>query len=91
MPYRFLSHGDTETALYVAADDQDGILYIGITRDPKSRMRAHARRSGWWSVMQMIRFYWFPTRYEALDVERSLIERIQPPWNRAYNARALDL
>ncbi len=70
-----------ETAVYRAFDGAGRLLYIGVTKSPHARMRGHETTSEWWPEMQSVVFEWLPSREAALDLERSLIETLRPPFN----------
>lgn len=78
-----------ETALYRAYDAHGVLLYVGITKDPQTRMRGHERTSEWWAEMQSVSFEWFDTRRAALDEETRLIGALRPPFNVDKNPEAV--
>lgn len=76
---RKAGHDPAEAIVYV---------YVGVTSDLRSRMRAHSRR-WWWPGIDhdLTAFVEFPTRAEANTAERDAIELHQPEMNRAGRLR----
>lgn len=69
------------TALYRYFDEDDRLLYVGITKALRTRTAQHASRSSWseFSVRSTITRY--PTRREAEDAERLAIVEEKPLFN----------
>lgn len=73
------------TALYRLYDTADRLLYVGITNDPKERMKAHAGDKDWWPSVCTRDFEWFASREEAAAAEVIAIREEQPAHNRTHN------
>lgn len=73
------------TGLYrlIGADGQ--LLYVGISCDPETRMKAHHGRA-WWSQVESNRIEWHETRVAALVAERIAIREERPRYNVAETA-----
>lgn len=56
-------------------------LYVGMTSDLVSRMKAHRRTKPWWSDVRLISFARYGTRREAEEVEADLIADEFTRWN----------
>ncbi|MFE9064890.1 GntR family transcriptional regulator [Streptomyces violaceusniger] len=82
--------GPTErTALYRLYDTDDRLLYLGITSEPKVRMKAHATDKPWWGDVETREVEWFDTRDEAAAAEIEAIRHEQPVHNHAHNTAAM--
>lgn len=59
-------------------------IYVGVTSDLRSRMRAHSRK-WWWALVvpDLCELLEMPTRPEANALERSMIGWYLPEMNRA--------
>ncbi|WP_405536949.1 GntR family transcriptional regulator [Streptomyces antimycoticus] len=77
------------TALYRLYGADDRLLYVGITSEPKTRMKAHAADKSWWTEVQTREVEWFGTRDEAAAAEVEAIRREQPLHNHIHNTAAL--
>jgi predicted GIY-YIG superfamily endonuclease len=73
------------TALYRLYDADGRLLYIGITNDPNRRWAQHARSSRWWPKVVTKKIEWLQSRSASLAAEKVEIERLNPPYNRAWN------
>jgi hypothetical protein len=69
--------------VYVYYDKDQVVLYVGITRDDDARHAQHMADKPW-SRFVMSRAEWgvFTYRQEALNAEASLIDQLDPPFNR---------
>lgn len=85
-----VSNGDTH-ALYRFYDATGQLLYVGITADPGSRWRSHAREKPWWHQVAHITLEAHPTRETVLDAERAAIRRERPLHNVVHNRDAQPL
>lgn len=72
------------TYLYMYADEAGALLYVGITGNEVDRYRQHTSAE-WWPYAAIHETHEFPNRAEAEAVERMLIGRFQPPFNRKHN------
>ena len=73
------------TAIYLWSDADGAPIYYGITKDMHSRQTRHARYGAWGVFSASCRVEWVDSRDEALKVERELIERDRPIFNRQHN------
>lgn len=69
------------TALYRFFDEQDRLLYVGITCNPEERWRRHASDKTWWSTVARKTLDWHPDRETALLAECLAITTERPRWN----------
>ncbi|MCX4697021.1 GntR family transcriptional regulator [Streptomyces sp. NBC_01373] len=76
------------TALYRLFDVDERLLYVGITTEPKVRMKAHAADKAWWSEVSTREFEWFDSRGEAAKAEVAAIRAERPVHNHAHNTAA---
>ena len=75
---------------YIAYDDSDQPLYIGVTSNFKQRMTAHKASSAWWPYAARVRALGgWGTRKIANQAELILIRAYDPPWNRNGRVQAL--
>lgn len=73
------------TALYRLYDAEHDLLYIGISRTPEERFKAHAHERNWWHLVRYVDLTWF-TSYpaaRAAEIAAHLAER--PPLNGMAN------
>jgi hypothetical protein len=70
------------TAVYLAYDAAETLLYIGTTLDPKRRWREHAKDKPWWPQVEYVDWRWFPDSVQAEAAEQWYIARECPPHNR---------
>lgn len=65
---------ERRTAVYRVFDDDDTLLYVGCSYDPRSRFHAH-RGSPMWPAAAYTKLAWFPDRFTALLEEaRAIVE-----------------
>lgn len=78
-------HPDTETptALYRYFDNEDVLLYIGISDKPEKRRRQHCDKSAWYRFADHWSVEWYAHRedaarqeWEAIDIEEPLFNRM---------------
>lgn len=77
------------TALYRFYDQDDRLLYVGITEKVAIRWRAHARQSLWWHEVSRKTVAWFPSRDEAATAEVAAIQEEHPLYNITHAVRVL--
>lgn len=65
--------------LYHIYGENDRLLYVGITRNPTGREKAHRRR--WGNVIERIEYEQFDSHEEVLAEERREIAIHNPPFN----------
>lgn len=75
------------TVLYRFFNSAGDLLYVGITRDPASRIAQHGAEKPWWHVVANVTLEWHDSRQEALDAERAAIIAEQPAHNVIHNLR----
>lgn len=75
------------TALYRYFDADDGLLYIGISRDPDARWTAHLYESKapWCQLAAARTLEWHPSRDEAARAEIAAIRAERPRFNGSHN------
>lgn len=74
------------THVYWLFDRDDQFVYIGVAFDLDARFKIHSTESGrWWYQVERFEATLYPTRREALAVERVEIGRHRPPHNKAGN------
>lgn len=76
------------TALYRLYDTNDLLLYVGITSEPKVRMKAHAADKAWWPEVSTREFEWFDSREDAAKAEIAAIRAEIPVHNHNHNTAA---
>lgn len=72
------------TAVYRLYDAEDRLLYVGITVNPKSRLRDHRTKKPWWHEVARTETRWFDTRPEAEDVEGVAIRDERPLYDATH-------
>ncbi|MDF5758773.1 hypothetical protein [Spongiactinospora sp. TRM90649] len=74
------------TALYRYFDDQDRLLYVGMTNDLSLRTRNHVRASDWMAFAVRSTIERYPSRSEAEAAEHKAISDESPIFNVRGNA-----
>lgn len=69
------------TALYRHHGADGELLYVGISRNPFTRMDSHTHESNWMSSVKNMSVQWFDTRRAALDAEAIAIQNENPIHN----------
>lgn len=77
------------TALYRCFDADDELLYVGISKDPKTRFEQH-RDKPWWRDVTMRVVEWYDNRPAAEHAERKAIQSEGPRYNVQHNQRPAD-
>lgn len=72
-------------ALYRFFDDQDRLLYIGITIDPGARWKTHSKEQPWWFEVTTVTLEKYQSRGSVLRAERAAIIDEHPRYNIVYN------
>lgn len=77
------------TSVYRYYDENDMLIYVGITHRGHGRNLQHSDRASWWPYVarQMVDHY--PDRQTAVDRERELIRLHEPPFNVQHNPNHL--
>ncbi|MGW4720897.1 hypothetical protein [Nocardia sp. NPDC004260] len=73
------------TSLYLYYDKFDVLLYVGITSRGIRRNHEHNADKEWWRYVSRQEVRHLPSRDEARRLERELIIRLRPPFNRQHN------
>ncbi|MFI6228661.1 GIY-YIG nuclease family protein [Micromonospora echinospora] len=69
------------TALYRFYDQDDAVIYVGVTADLETRWMSHKREKPWWPEVSRREVEWYPDRHKALQAEAETIEREKPRYN----------
>lgn len=69
------------TAVYRLYAADDTLLYVGVAKRFGTRWDRHARAQPWWAHVDHQSVYWYPTREDALLIERRAIEAERPVYN----------
>lgn len=69
------------TALYRFFDAAGNLLYVGVTKNPKSRWQTHALEQCWWHLVTRNEVTWCPSRREAAAAEKQAIRDEDPVYN----------
>jgi predicted GIY-YIG superfamily endonuclease len=75
------------TYLYKLYDQNNKLLYIGITTDYKVRFKNHANNQSWWNKVSRHWIKKYPSRTSALRAEKRIIARQKPKYNITYNSQ----
>lgn len=67
--------------VYRMFDENDELLYVGITANLPGRLAQHRAEKPWWTLVARIELRHLDSRREALDSERYLIVTEKPLWN----------
>lgn len=68
--------------VYEHLDANGVVLYVGQTTTPAFRLAAHTTRSPWFADVAEIRWHQCDTAERMGDVERQMVETLQPPHNK---------
>lgn len=74
-----------ETVLYHYYDDQDVLLYVGITANMFTRTNSHETDSTWMDFAARSTIEHFPDRESALEAEKGAIRHHRPLFNVEHN------
>ncbi len=66
------------TQLYRHFDEEDNLLYVGVSLSALHRLGQHRHHSQWFETIKKVTIETFPTREEALEAERRSI-RVEKP------------
>lgn len=69
------------TALYRLYDQDDRLLYVGISNEPERRLLAHRADKEWWPEVESTQLDWFDSRLEAARAETKAIADEGPAYN----------
>lgn len=76
-----VSTRQVQTGLYRHFDAAGGLLYVGISAKPPTRLAEHARGSDWAKAIARVTIEWFETREAALIAETHAIQSEAPAFN----------
>ena len=65
----------TKTSVYKFYDDEQNLLYVGISLNVFARLSQHKRDKDWWDEITNIKVQHTDTREDALDLEARLIKQ----------------
>ncbi|WP_392971102.1 hypothetical protein [Streptomyces sp. LN245] len=69
------------TALYRLYDAEHDLLYIGISRKPDERFKAHDHTHPWWHLVKYVDLTWFECFTAASQAEKGAQLSERPPYN----------
>lgn len=75
--------------VYRAYAEDGALLYVGCTVDLLPRMRSHQRHAEWWHLVHHFVITGYPSKHEALRVERRAINTEGPAYNRHRRRHAV--
>ena len=70
-----------KVSLYRYFCEADTLLYVGIAKQPISRMGQHEGDKSWFAQVRFIEIEWFNSRDDALLAEGEAIKKERPKWN----------
>jgi hypothetical protein len=73
--------GGVTNTVYRCWDENNVLLYVGLSNQISMRLAAHARTSPWYSLTTVVTSESFPTRILAEVAERKAIRTEQPKFN----------
>lgn len=77
---------DKPFILYRLWDASDQLLYVGITKTLRVRMRSHGRHQIWWHHVARKTFEYYIDRKSLVHAETRAIKRERPKWNVCHNS-----
>ena len=69
--------------LYRHFDEWENLLYVGVSLSTIQRLAQHKHHSHWFNSIEKVTIEQFPSREEALDAERTAIQKEDPLHNLA--------
>ena len=69
-------------ALYRLLADDLSLLYVGISENPRERLRTHAQKQEWWPEVAHLLIVELPSKRRALDLELEAIRIDHPKYNK---------
>lgn len=76
---------DRPHALYRFWDDNNNLLYVGITVHLPNRVAQHRGEKEWWTEIATITIEHHPDRESVLEAEHAAIRTEHPVWNVIHN------
>lgn len=78
-----------ETYVYHLFTDDKELLYIGVSSNPKERMKEHKREKDWFREVSCYTERLFESRDLALEIERDEIKMFSPKYNIVHNGETV--
>jgi predicted GIY-YIG superfamily endonuclease len=72
------------TYLYRHYDRRGKLLYVGISNDPKRRIKEHKDKE-WYKYITKVTYVKYKTRDKALKEEEKAIKKEKPIYNKVHN------
>ncbi len=69
------------TAVYRLFAADDTLLYVGVAKRFGTRWEQHAKAQPWWPHVDHQTVYWYPSREDALLIEKAAIDAEMPVYN----------
>ncbi len=67
--------------VYWLYGDNDEILYIGVTKNPRARLASHKCTKDWWPLVRRHELVWYDDETKAKDSETVALRRHRPRCN----------
>ena len=80
------AYGTEPYFLYRFYDEDDTLLYIGITNDPERRLYQHTAQKPWADDIARTEYAVFANKTEATAAEAALIKQLSPLHNIVHNS-----
>jgi predicted GIY-YIG superfamily endonuclease len=80
-----MPESDQRTALYRLYDADDVLLYVGISSEPKQRLKKHKWTQRWGGLIARQAVEWFDTWAAAEDAEEEAVKAERPIHNGTHN------
>lgn len=80
------AYGTEPYFLYRFYDEDDTLLYIGITNDPERRLYQHTAQKPWADDIARTEYAVFANKTEAAAAEAALIKELSPLHNIVHNS-----
>ncbi|MFE1767221.1 hypothetical protein ACFW81_23760 [Streptomyces angustmyceticus] len=77
-------YADKPTALYRLYDSNGVLLYLGISRFPKARLREHENNQPWWHLVARNTVEWHKDRTAARDTEIRATKQEKPLYDKEW-------
>lgn len=82
---------EMNTQLYRHFDENEGLLYVGISLSTFNRLSQHKDHSGWFKKIKNVTIEHFETREEAMAAERKAIKSENPKFNIAMRKTMVEI
>jgi len=79
------------TELYRHFDNENALLYVGISLSTFKRLSQHKDHSQWFNKVSRVTIEHFPTREEAIAAEKKAIKTEDPKFNIANKKTAREI